>query len=255
VPTVLTELTDEIRSMFDRAAARGWLVEPEAKRMLERFGLPVPRFGCAATASEAAAIAGRIGYPVVGKIVSPVILHKSDVAGVIPGIATPGELTDIFHRFEEMDGFTGMLVEEMLAGVELIVGATIDEQFGPVILLGIGGTSVEIYQDVAFRMAPLKPRDIDSMVACLKGRRLIEGFRGRAGISMSALQHLMAAFSDFIMTVRTQIASVDLNPVMCTATGCTVADARIVLRSGEPVGGTTVRSDAPEGGGCCPARR
>jgi acyl-CoA synthetase (NDP forming) len=110
--------------------------------------------------------------------VSPKVIHKSEKNGVVVGIDNEKKLKSTFHRFSKIEGFRGMLIEEMVSGLELIVGAKNDYQFGPVILFGIGGVWVEIYQDVILRMAPLNPRDIDAMMRCLKARPLLEGYRG-----------------------------------------------------------------------------
>jgi hypothetical protein len=122
-----------------------------------------------------------------------------------------------------------MLIEPMVSGIELIVGAKNDHQFGPVLLLGAGGTGVEIYRDVALRMAPIGEKDVHSMLACLKARKLLEGYRGAAPVSRGALVKLMLAFSDLAMALEEEFESIDLNPVMCSADGCVVADARIML--------------------------
>jgi acyl-CoA synthetase (NDP forming) len=123
-----------------------------------------------------------------------------------------------------------VLVEEMISGVELMVGAKIDYQFGPIILLGMGGTGVEIYRDIALRMAPLRPGDVESMIRGLKARPLLEGYRGSEPISLSELTRLVVTFSDLVMDLEDFIESIDLNPVMCSSTKCIVADARIMLR-------------------------
>ena len=122
-----------------------------------------------------------------------------------------------------------MLVEEALNGFELIVGAKIDYQFGPVVLLGIGGTGVEIYRDTALRMLPLRPQDVASMVKGLKGHQLLEGYRGAEPVDMQRLSHMLIAFSGLVMQIEPYIESIDLNPVICTADRCIVADPRMVL--------------------------
>jgi acyl-CoA synthetase (NDP forming) len=122
-----------------------------------------------------------------------------------------------------------MLVENMASGVEVIVGAKRDYQFGTIILLGIGGTAVEIYRDTAIRMAPLSERDVRGMVNNLKARALLEGYRGSEAVNMAALVDMMLAFSDLAMTLGDRFESIDLNPVMCSGQDCIVADARIVL--------------------------
>jgi len=213
------------------AAARenGWVLEPDAKAILAAAGIDVPRHHLAASDGDAAAFAEQIGYPVVAKVVSPAVMHKTDQGGVILGIDTVAGLTAAYDRFSRMDRFAGMLVEETVAGVELIIGAQIDGQFGPVVLLGIGGIGVELYNDTAIRMAPVTAADVHSMVRQLKGRKLLTGFRGSPPVDMAALTDLVVRFSGLVMDMAPQITSIDLNPVMCTADRCVVADARILL--------------------------
>ncbi len=121
--------------------------------------------------------------------------------------------------------------ETVDAGVELIVGAKIDHQFGPVVLLGMGGIGVEIYKDSAIRMAPLAQRDVLSMVGALKARKLLEGYRGSRPIHMGELTRTLMVFSDLLMGLEDRIESIDLNPVICTPEKCVVADARIMLNT------------------------
>ena len=163
-------LTEDMRNILDNARDAGWILEPDAKRLLSLAGLTVPDFGLAATASEAVAAAQRIGYPVAAKVVSAKILHKSEAGGVAVGVPNASHLTDIFGKFSALEGFAGLLVEEMLPGSELIVGAKVDFQFGPVILLGMGGTGVEIYRDTVIRMAPVNEKDVQAMLAGQIGR-------------------------------------------------------------------------------------
>lgn len=216
------------------AAARrdGWVLEPQALRLLQAAGVPVPRFAWARSQPEALAAAETIGYPVVAKVVSPQILHKSEVQGVAPGILDTERLADTYERFSRLPGFEGVVVAEMLSGHELILGAKNDFQFGPVILLGIGGTAVEVYKDTVTRMAPLKGRDVQAMLGCLRGHRLLTGHRGVAGINVAMLTDMMLRFADLVMALGDRIDSIDLNPVFCTPERCTVADARIILAHG-----------------------
>ena len=223
-------LTEEMRNIVDNASKAGWVLEPDAKRLLSLAGLVVPDFTLAATAREAAAAAEKIGYPVVAKVVSAKILHKSEVGGVAVGVPDESRLTAIYNRFSVMDGFAGLLVEEMLPGSELIVGAKNDFQFGPVILLGIGGTGVEIYQDTVIRMAPIEEKDVLSMIQGLKGSELLRGYRGAEPIDSASLTQLMLDFSALVMDLDDDFESIDLNPVKCTKSRCVVADARIMLK-------------------------
>ncbi len=221
----------QIKEILTLSEKYGWVLEPDAKRIMALGGIEVPQYFWAKTVDEALQFAQQVGYPAVAKVISPQAIHKSDVGGVVTGIADDRALTATFQRFNSIKGFAGMLVEESLVGFELIVGAKKDYQFGPVILLGIGGTGVEIYRDTALRMAPLKPTDIESMIKGLKAHQLLEGYRGAEAINLAALKRLLTLFSDLVMEVEDHFESIDLNPVMCTAEKCVVADARIMLQS------------------------
>jgi succinyl-CoA synthetase beta subunit len=223
-------LKRKTQASLEASKAYGWVLEPDAKAMLKEKGLPVPRFARAGTREEARARAHEIGYPVVAKVVSPLVVHKSDVGGVVVNIGSDDQLDEAFSRLAGLKGFEGVLVEEMVSGsVELIVGATVDLQFGPVILLGLGGTSVEIYKDTALRLAPLTPGDVLSMVRELKAHPLLEGYRGAEPIDMAELARVLVLFSQFVMELEGWIESIDLNPVLCKGSRCTIADARIML--------------------------
>lgn len=222
-------LRKEISEMVSRSKGRGWVLEPEAKRLLGLAGLDVPRFAWAREPEEALRFAQTVGYPVVAKVVSPKALHKSDVGGVAVGIDDERALDQVFHRLRAFDASEGVLIEEMLAGLELIIGAKKDFQFGPVVLLGVGGTGVEIYHDAVLRMAPLTEDDAVAMIKGLKAHRLLEGYRGSKPINRSELIRALMSFSDLVMQLEPTIASIDLNPVICGEKKCVVADARIIL--------------------------
>ncbi|MGD8389357.1 MAG: acetate--CoA ligase family protein [Desulfobacteraceae bacterium] len=222
-------LNDNMRKILESSRDRGWVLEPDAKRMLAEAGLDVPRFLQTCDAEEAVRFGEEVGFPVVAKIVSPKVLHKSDVGGVVTGVGDAEALGRAMERLAALEGYEGILVEETVQGVELIAGAKVDEQFGPVILLGIGGTAVEIYQDTVIRMAPLTQHDVESMVSGLTARRLLEGYRGADPVDMAALSETLIAFSRLVMDLGERIESVDLNPLMCSSRGCRVADARILL--------------------------
>jgi acyl-CoA synthetase (NDP forming) len=229
---VATLLKKGIRDILSVSKDVGWVLEPQAKRLFSMAGLNVPRFTVSTTLEEAVRFAHKIGYPIVAKVVSPRIVHKSDSDGVTVGIDSDGGLTETFTRLSRIEGFAGVLVEEMMSGAELIVGAKIDYQFGPVILLGIGGTGVEIYRDITMRMAPLRERDVDSMVKGLKANQLLEGYRGSEPINLRELTRLLITFSHLVMDLEEFIDSIDLNPVFCSSSTCVVADARIILKEG-----------------------
>ncbi len=218
-----------LREICDRYPGLNWVLEPEAKGLLSQAGLPVARHRWAATQAEALEAAAQIGYPLVAKVVSPQVVHKSDVGGVVIGIQNGDGLVSVFERLSATEDFRGVLVEETVTGVEVIVGAKNDFQFGPVILMGMGGTGVEIYQDVSIRMAPLKSADVDAMWCGLRARPLLEGYRGAAPVDRQALTDLLLKFSALVLELGDAVESIDLNPVMCGPGGCYVADARIML--------------------------
>jgi acetate---CoA ligase (ADP-forming) subunit beta len=223
-------LTQEIFDIISSAADAGWVLEPEAKRLFAMGGLEIPNYRWALRVDEAIAFARETGYPVVAKIVSPRVVHKSEHGGVVVGIRTDEAVRAAFEKFSSVAGFAGMLVEEMVSGLELIVGAKMDEQFGPVILLGMGGTGVEIYKDATVRMAPLREQDVDSMMKGLQAHELLEGYRGAEPVNVSNLRLLLLTFSGIVMDLQDLVESIDLNPIKCSAVKCVIADARIMLR-------------------------
>jgi succinyl-CoA synthetase beta subunit len=222
-------LNNEMLGIIENFRKTGWMPEPEAKRLFAMACMDVPKYIWAHEPDEFIRFAGLCGYPVVAKVVSPRVIHKSDVGGVIVGIDSDEGLESAFQTLKMLDGFDGILVEEMVGGRELIIGAKIDYQFGPVILLGIGGTGVEIYQDVTMRMAPINRNDVASMIDSLKGRNILRGYRGGEPINMEALTDLLIRFSSLVIDLESHIQSIDLNPVLCSRDRCIIADARIIL--------------------------
>jgi len=223
-------LTEKMNDLLQSAQTYGWVMEPFAKQLLALAGMDVPQFTWAHSPEEATSFARKVGYPLVMKIVSPQVIHKSDVGGVAIGIDDDVKLTNAFNRMSKVDGFSGVIVEEMVKGIEIIVGSTMDEQFGPMILLGLGGTTTEIYRDISLAMAPLCDADVDKMIRCLKAAPLLEGFRGSERVDIGALKGLVIRFSEFVMDLGDTMESIDLNPVMCSAERCVIADARIMVR-------------------------
>lgn len=222
-------LNKRIIKIIEDSKKTGWVLEPDAKSIFRSAGFDVPEFAFAGSFEEARSFASGSGYPVVAKVVSPQILHKSDVGGVAVGIGDEDELKKVFERFSSMPGYSGAVVEEMVAGTELIVGAKVDLQFGPVVLLGIGGIGVELYSDTVIRMAPLEEKDVAAMLAGIKAKKVIEGFRGSEPVDKGRLTAMMVEFSRLVMEMEAYIESIDLNPVMCSGSRCIIADARIIL--------------------------
>lgn len=222
-------LNKEMLEILSASRKAGWVLEPDAKRLLSLRGLAVPRFKTATEEEDAVRSAREIGYPVVAKAVSPKIVHKSEHGAVVVGIRGDEEIRAAFQRLRKLPDFDRLLVEEMVSGIELIVGAKTDYQFGPVILLGMGGTGVEIYKDATLRMAPLKEGDVASMIKGLKAHALLEGYRGAEPVNLPDLTRLLLTFSELAMDLQEDVESIDLNPVKCSADRCVVADARIML--------------------------
>ena len=195
-------LKKEIKEIIEKSKNWGWVLEPDAQKIFSLSGFKTPKYAVATEAGQAIKMARSIGYPVVAKIVSPAIVHKSDVKGVVVGINSDQVLTQTLERFSKLDGFAGMLVAEMVKGIELIIGAKNDFQFGPMILLGMGGIGVEIYKDVSLRMAPLKEKDADNMINGLTAQRLLTGYRGGEPINMDALKKTLLNFSRLTMDLQ-----------------------------------------------------
>jgi hypothetical protein len=223
-------LKREAKQILRKSEKWGWVLEPDAQKILSLCGFDTPKYSVAKSSADALSAVRKIGYPVVAKIVSPAIVHKSDVHGVVVGIKDDHALLDTLARFKKMEDFTGMLIAKMVKGLELIIGAKNDIQFGPMILVGMGGVGVEIYKDVSLRMAPLKDRDIDNMLNELAARKLLDGYRGKKSISVAALKKTIIGFSGLVMEMRDFMESIDLNPVMCGPKSCIIADARIMLK-------------------------
>lgn len=225
-------MTPDVGKILASAQAAGWVMEPLARQILTAYSLPVTRSAWVHSEAEAVASAEHLGYPLVVKVVSPAVLHKSDVGGVAVGITNASELGAAYRRLATLPEFDGVLLDELVRGVELIVGAKFDPQFGAVVLVGLGGTAVEIYQDVAIRLAPLTRTTADRALASLKAHALLEGHRGSAPIHREGLLDLLVGFSEMAHDLGDRVASIDLNPVFCSPDRIAIADARLVLPEG-----------------------
>ncbi len=227
-----------IASIIDKARAdkRTLLTEVESKDILEEAGIPTARARLASSAQQAAEIAQEIGFPVALKIVSPDISHKSDIGGVKLGLKTAEEVTAAFDEIiaaakkaQPKAKVDGVSVQQMARpGVEVIMGMTQDPQFGPVLMFGLGGIFVEVLKDVSFRLVPIAARDARQMVQEIKGRPLLEGYRGQEPADIEALERLLLRLSDFIEK-HPEISELDLNPIFAYKDGALAVDARIVL--------------------------
>ncbi|MGB7788770.1 acetate--CoA ligase family protein [Methanoregula sp.] len=215
---------------------RTLLSEAEGYELLNTAGVPIPRFQVARTAEEAEKAAETAGYPVVMKVISPDIVHKSDAGGVITGIATPGEVREAFGTIRENAGnykpsavISGIMVEQQLPpGLELIIGGKTDPTFGKVITIGLGGKLVELLHDVAIGVLPIEESDIRSMVRGLKGYRLIAGFRDEPARDEEALVGIISAVNR-MFHADPRITEFDINPVVLYEKGACAVDARFYI--------------------------
>jgi acyl-CoA synthetase (NDP forming) len=204
--------------------------------MLAAAGIPVTRTEVAQTPDQAAELAGAIGYPVVLKIVSEQILHKSDIGGVVLGLTDAASVRaafgDIVARGQAAAGeaaVQGVSVQpEVPAGTEVIVGLLTDPQFGPVVMVGLGGIFVEVFKDVSLRVAPVDHEMAMGMIKEIKGYPILKGVRGKAGVDLEALASVIVNTSRLMMAEQ-NVLELDINPVMAYEEGALAVDARALL--------------------------
>jgi acetyl-CoA synthetase (ADP-forming) len=218
-------------------AGRKLLPEHEAYEICKAFNIPYPPTQIAKDWKEVEKASEKFGFPLVLKIVSPQIVHKSDVGGVIVGITTPADLKRAYGQLlanvKEKAGdvpIDGVLVQKaMRKGVEVVIGGLKDEVFGPMIMFGSGGTLIEIFRDVAFRMAPLDQEEALLQIKDTKAYEMLKGVRGALPSDLQALTKLIVNASNLIYKVP-ELAELDFNPVLAYPDGCVVVDARMVLK-------------------------
>lgn len=221
-----------------RQQNRRALDERAGKALLAAYGVAVPRAVVVPRAGEVVAAVGTLRYPVVVKVMSPDILHKSDAGGVQVGIGGAAEVEEAIRIMMQQPAIAnaridGFLVEEMApAGTEIAVGAVRDPQFGPLIMVGLGGIFVEVLADVAFRICPITGRDADEMLDELKGAALLRGARGREPPSRAAIIDVLLKVGGgggLLMAHAADIDEADINPLIVSPHGAVAADARFVL--------------------------
>ncbi|WXG45809.1 MAG: acetate--CoA ligase family protein [Candidatus Atabeyarchaeum deiterrae] len=215
---------------------RNFLLEPESKEVVGLYGMPVTRFKVVKSAEEAVKFATEIGYPVVVKIVSPDVLHKSDVGAVKINLKNAEEVKSAFEeisknvkKFKSNAKITGYIVEQLAPqGHEVIVGMAKDPQFGPALMFGLGGIFVEVLKDVSFRIAPLTEYDAREMVQEIKGYPILTGIRGQKPADVDSIVDIILRVSKLV-TEHPEIEQLDLNPVFVYSKGSKIVDARIIL--------------------------
>src|ERR1700760_3326522 len=216
---------DAVRKVLDavKADKRTSLTAPEGKLVCDAYGIPVPKEGVAASAADAAKLADATGYPVVMKIVSPDILHKTEAGGVIVGVKDAAAAREAYDKilasakkYKADAKVEGVQVQQMLSGgTEVIVGAITDGSFGKLVAFGLGGVLVEILKDVTFRLAPATKQDALSMLDGIQARDMLKGVRGGDPVSRDALADITVKVSQLVSDFP-EIIELDLNPVFAT---------------------------------------
>lgn len=209
------------------------LTEPESKNLLLEYGLPVPEFHFCTSHKEAVKAADTLGYPVVMKIVSPDILHKSDIKGVKIGLKSGKAVNAAFQEIEKAakgkGTFFGVIIyHEQEQGTEVIIGAMYDEQFEHAIMFGLGGIFVEVLHDVSFRLIPITEVDAQEMIKEIKGYPVLAGVRGQPPRDIDALVNTLVRVSAMVEE-NPEIRELDLNPIFVYEEGLTVIDARCIV--------------------------
>ena len=224
------------RSTMRQGAA---LDEVASKKLLKAYGIPVSKEEIAATASDAARIAKRIGFPVVAKVVSADILHKSDIGGVVLNLGTAAEVrkafNDITARVAKLKGrpkLQGILIAQQLkADLELVVGASLDAEMGPVVLFGTGGVDIELIRDVALAGAPLDAAEARELIGRTKAGVKMKGYRGKPALHEGSAVKALVGLSNLMADAGGRIASIDVNPFLINTRTGVAADGLIVLNN------------------------
>ena len=211
------------------------LTMEESRKIIELSGIPINKSGLATSGGEAVKLANEIGYPIVMKIISPQIIHKTDVGGVKVNITSEDEVIKYYNEIvinvkEKVPNadIKGVLLEEMVRGPEFIIGTTVDPQFGHIIMFGIGGIFVEIYKDVSFRLVPINQGDAEDMLNEIKGKPLLDGVRGFPKANREQLVNILLRVSDLVSS-NPIIQEMDINPLIATEKGIVAVDAKIIL--------------------------
>ena len=229
---------DAVRNVLNRVKAEGRdsLTAPEGKLVCDAYGIPVPKEGLSKSADEAAKLASDMGYPVVMKIVSPDILHKTEAGGVVVGVRDEAAAKAAYDtilanagKYKANAKIEGVQVQQMLTGgLEVIVGSITDDSFGKLVAFGLGGVLVEVLKDVTFRLAPVTDEDALSMLDSIQAKDMLAGVRGGDAVNREALANIIVKVARLVSDFP-EIVELDLNPVFATKADAIAADVRIVV--------------------------
>ncbi len=234
----MTKDKAKVRQILDavKAVGRDSLTAPEGKLVCDAYGISVPQEGVVTTAAEAKTLASTMGFPVVMKIVSPDILHKTEAGGVIVDVKNAEEAARSFDviianakKYKADAAIIGVQIQQMIkGGQEVIVGAITDDSFGKLVAFGLGGVLVEVLKDITFRLAPATRDDAFSMLDGIQAAEMLKGVRGGDPVNREALADLIVAVSELVSDFP-EISEMDLNPVFASKNGAIAADVRIVV--------------------------
>jgi len=201
----------------------------KAEQLLLKYNIPLCSGRLVSEKKEALAFAEKTGYPLVLKILSPLVIHKTDLGLVKTGIGSKEELTGSWEELAAKKiKREGILIQKQLSGVEIVIGMKRDPQFGPVLMFGLGGIFVELLKDVSFRIAPIKRKDAGGMMREIKGYKALLGFRSQKPVDLEKLAGILLSLSKLSLQEK-YVKEVDLNPVIANESGAWVADPRFLI--------------------------
>jgi acyl-CoA synthetase (NDP forming) len=229
----------KIQEIIDKARSenRTFLLEPESKQLMKIIGITTTEYQVATNKSEAKLMAKKIGFPVVMKIVSPQVIHKTDAGGVKLNIKSDSEVDFAFdeiirnaRNYNAKADIRGVLIEKMVnPSTEIIIGVTRDPTFGPAIMFGLGGIFVELLKDVSFRIAPITKTDAKEMISEIKALPMLQGFRGEPNVDLKNIIETLLIISKFTIDYIDDVLEIDLNPIFAYDDHLLTVDARVIL--------------------------
>lgn len=234
--SIVSKKVEEIIAIA-RKENRTFLLEPESKQLMKEIGVTTTDFQVAKNDKEAIQVAKKIGFPVVMKILSPQIIHKTDAGGVRLNIKSEEETREAFDEivasaknYDSKAEIRGVLIEKMVKpSTEIIVGVTRDPTFGPAIMFGLGGIFVELLKDVSFRIAPINKDDALEMIHEIKALPMLQGFRGGPNVKLELIVDILLKISQLTIDYIDDILEIDLNPIFAYDDKLLTVDARIIL--------------------------
>jgi acyl-CoA synthetase (NDP forming) len=242
VPDIVSSSKASARALLEKTlktANGAALDEVASKKLLKAYGIPISKEGIAQTAAEAAKIAKSIGFPVVAKVVSPDILHKSDIGGVVLDLNSAAEVRRAFdaitarvRKLKNKPRIEGVLIaQQVKADLELVVGASLDAEMGPVVLFGTGGVDIELLKDVALAGAPLDEAEARQLIGRTKAGIKMKGYRGKPALHEQSVVKALVGLSNLMADAGSRIASIDVNPFLINPKSGVAVDALIVLNN------------------------